>query len=228
MHENDATPFLEANEIACEKRGMRIRSATLSIGPGDRVIVLNASHGPGSLLHRVLSLTERPVSGSLRVWGKETATLASADRARVRGRHFAHLHTVPFLLNEFSVLENVAIPLLKVRQLKPDEAHHRALELLDAVDLRHAAAATPRELSAMDRCRVAISRALASEPDAISVDRLPPELTPTEANATAALLNTLAKEQGLVLIRALGFVHLPEPGETIIDVLGDEVSVCQS
>jgi lipoprotein-releasing system ATP-binding protein len=201
---------------------------SLTIRPRDRVIVLNGTQGPGELLQRLLTLVEPPESGSLLVQGEETAGLNEQERARLRNRVFAYLHTAPFLLPEFTLIENVAVPLFKVQKLSPHDAHHRALDLLDLVELRDVASAKVGMLSRYDAFRVAVARALANNPAVLSVDRLDPDFSSCETVHAGELLARVACQMNLALIRVLGFVHLPEPGETMIDVLGEEISVYKS
>jgi len=82
----------------------------------------------------------------------------------VRNEHIGFVFQFHYLLNEFSVLQNVMLPGLKLERYSPREIEHRAIEKLKILGIASEALKKPNQLSGGQKQRVAIARALINDP----------------------------------------------------------------
>jgi putative ABC transport system ATP-binding protein len=128
-------------------------------------IVGPSGSGKSSLLY-LLSGLRRPTSGSVHFGDVDYAALGDAGVAALRRQNFGFIFQQHFLVNYLGALENV---LVGARSPGPP-ARARALELLERLGLQSKAAQRPYQLSVGERQRVAVARAMISEPAVIFAD----------------------------------------------------------
>lgn len=171
------TPRLSATDLCCA-RGERFGAVqgVSAAFDGTGITLFTGGQGSGHhLLLRLLSLTEKPDSGEVALLGESTTGWSDAQRADARNRHFGFLFHSPFLLPAFNVVENVAMPYFKLRNVAPEEAHQPTQEVLELVGLEGWAEEDVEALSLEGQHRVALARALIIRPELIvieAVDRL--------------------------------------------------------
>lgn len=171
---------------------------------------------------RILGLLEEPGQGWIGL--PDSVENDPAARVDFRNRYFAFLFDAPGLLPAFSVVENIAMPFLKLSQHETREAGDRTERLLEFVGLPAQAAELPASaLSLFDQHRVAVARALINGPVVLFVERAPDGLTPEEMPAFARLLRRVAGEQGCAVVacderealrQEADFIYDLETGET--------------
>jgi lipoprotein-releasing system ATP-binding protein len=138
-----------------------LASATCQIFPGDRIAIVGPSgSGKTTLLHLMGGL-DRPTSGAF-TW----PTLGPFET--LRPEKVAFVFQAPSLLPSLNVLENVALPLLLGRSAA--KALRSATAALDLLDLSDLADRLPGELSGGQAQRVAMARAIASDPKLLLAD----------------------------------------------------------
>jgi ABC-type lipoprotein export system ATPase subunit len=176
-----------------------LRGVDLTVGAGECLAIMGPSGcGKSTLLH-LLGGLDRPTAGVVTLAGRPLSTLAGGALALRRRREIGVIFQAHNLLAALTVTENVALPL--VLDGRPEhERRTRALALLDAVGLRAQADQFPDQLSGGQRQRVAIARALAHRPRLLLADEPTGSLDSASAAAIAALLTTLAHDEGLALV----------------------------
>jgi ABC-type lipoprotein export system ATPase subunit len=171
----------------------------LSIERGS-VTMLAGPPGCGkNLLLRVLGLLETPDSGEVWFEGQATANLSEETRSQLRTRRCGYVFASPFLLPEFTVIENIAMPLFKICDMETEEARDRSEEMLDFAGLQKVA--TSRDLPPAVQRRVALARALAARPGALFVEDLP--LSEEDAEGFRELLHRAAERFGVAVVSAI-------------------------
>jgi lipoprotein-releasing system ATP-binding protein len=118
----------------------------------------------------LLGLLDAPTSGRVLLDGENTSTLHDAALARLRLLKIGFVFQFHFLLPEFSVIENVTVPMRKLGALSERAAYARAETLLIEVSLADHMRKRVDQLSAGERQRVAIARALANDPLVVLAD----------------------------------------------------------
>ncbi|MEO0036754.1 MAG: hypothetical protein RLZZ501_2777, partial [Pseudomonadota bacterium] len=176
----------------------------LSIGRGESLVVIGGSGtGKSVMLKCILGLL-RPEHGSIRIDGEEVMGISARERDRVM-RKFGMLFQGGALFDSLRVWENVAFGLIQGQRMKRAKARDIAIEKLAQVGLAASAGALyPSELSGGMQKRVALARAIATNPDIIFFDEPTTGLDPIMADVINGLIVKCVKEVGAT---ALSITH---------------------
>ncbi len=147
--------------------------------PQGRMAFLTGPSGSGkSTLMRLIPRIDDPSQGRVLINGKDIAKIASWQIPKLR-RHIGVIFQNPQLIDEWSVFDNIALP-LRVQHYPREETARRVRAALDKVGLFGREQARPQELSGGEQQRVNIARALVARPSIILADEptgnLDPEL----------------------------------------------------
>ena len=176
-----------------------------SVERGEIVSIVGASGAGKSTLLQIIGTLMTPDEGSVTIDGKAIAGMSDGELSEFRNRHVGFVFQSHHLLEEFSSVENVMMPML-IAGVKRSEAQRRAEELLELVQMLHRLTHRPSALSGGEQQRVAIARALANNPSVVLADE------PT------GNLDTATREQ----IQRLFFDLRERTGQTFIIVTHDE------
>ena len=176
-----------------------LRGVDLAVERGEVLAVLGPSgSGKSTLLHCLGGLT-RPDAGEVWLDGRRLDTLGESERTRLRrssvGVVFQHGQLVP----ELTADENVALPLLLARRGR-DEALAAARTWLDRLGVADVAAQRPGQLSGGQAQRVAVARALVTEPRLVVADEPTGALDSLAADAVMELLVQVARGSGTTVV----------------------------
>jgi len=170
-----------------------------SLGAGEAVAVVGESGtGKTTLLHLAATL-ERPDAGDVLLAGRPTAGLGEKALAEIRTRTLGLVFQFHFLLKEFTVLENVALPSW-LAGVSKKESWDRARRLVGLVGLENRLGHHPHQLSGGERQRVAVARALVNDPALILADEPTGNLDVRHARAVQDLLLDLVSKEGKSLL----------------------------
>ncbi len=175
------------------------RNIDIEIAKGERVAIIGSSGAGKSTLLHLLGGLDQPSSGEVRVAGERINDLGQRARGRLRNRFLGFVYQFHHLLPEFTVLENVAMPLL-IRGVDRQEAYARAEKLLAEVGLRPRLRHKPGELSGGERQRAAVARALVGMPACLMADEPTGNLDHCNAGDVFDLMMSLNAEQGSSLV----------------------------
>ncbi len=196
---NDLHKYFGKNEV--------LKGIDLTIQAGEVVVVIGPSGSGKSTFLRCLNLLETPTSGDILFEGKNLlAKGTNINNLRQRmGMVFQNFNLFPHK----TVLENLMLAPLKVKEESADKAKKHATELLTKVGLAEKAASYPSSLSGGQQQRVAIARALAMDPDVMLFDEPTSALDPEMVGEVLSVMKSLAKEgmTMVVVTHEMGFAR---------------------
>ena len=170
---------------------------TLSIDQGDFVAVRGASGCGKSTLLSLIGGLALPTSGTVSVLEQEISSMNSADRANFRARHVGFVFQMFHLLPYLSVMENV---LVAARPTHQEEDQQKATELLEQFSLQDRLWHRPAQLSAGERQRVAMARALLPQPGLLLADEPTGNLDPDNSATVLQLMQQFHEQGGTILL----------------------------
>lgn len=191
---------------AVETRGLRrrfgagdtqveaLRGVDLQLHEGEFLAVMGASgSGKSTLLHLIGGL-DRPSEGTVIVGGADLASLDDDALTLLRRRRIGFVFQFFNLLPILTAEENVALPLV-IDGVGESEATARAVAAMESVGIAHRRAHRPSELSGGEQQRVAVARALVTEPVLILADEPTGNLDSAAGDQVVALLRRLSDER---------------------------------
>jgi lipoprotein-releasing system ATP-binding protein len=201
-------PLIEARNVTRILPGVvpttLVRNIDLEIRDNEFVAITGPSGSGKSSLLYLLGLLDVPTSGEVLIEGKPTSRMSDDDLAATRLSMLGFVFQFHFLLPEFSILDNVALPMRALAALPPGAMRERARELLASLGLADHLDKRPDQLSGGQRQRVAVARALANDPAVILADE------PTGS------LDTKSREQVFEVLR-----EIVDRGKTVVAVTHD-------
>jgi len=141
----------------------------LDVKSGESIAILGPSGCGKSTLLNLIAGLDTPSSGDVLINDSNIAKLNEQDRTELRANTFGFIYQFHHLLNDFSSVYNVAMPLL-IKGVDKEIAIAQSEKLLTRVGLENRLSHKPSELSGGERQRVAIARAMVVEPDCLLAD----------------------------------------------------------
>ena len=178
-----------------------------SLSRGEFCAVMGPSGSGKSTLLNIIGLLDRPTQGQLAITGEETTGLDDQALTRLRGHAIGFVFQHHHLLNAFTALENVMMPMLGAAGFPNADIEARAAELLASVGLSAYANQPSGSMSGGQQQRVAVARALAMNPALLLADEPTGNLDSKSADAVFELLRQVSREQGTTV---LFVTHNPE------------------
>lgn len=172
---------------------------TIQVRRGEFVALTGHSGSGKSTLLYLLGVLDKPTSGQVLVDGQDTSTLDDDERAALRNDKLGFVFQFHFLLPEFSVLENVMVPMLR-RGFPSARAQKQAVTTLEYLGLGELSKRRPNELSGGQQQRVSIARALAGKPTILLADEPTGNLDSKNGEIVIQLFEKLNREQGTTLV----------------------------
>jgi lipoprotein-releasing system ATP-binding protein len=204
-------PWPPAGAIVLEARGVvrdlgaavktRVLSdIDLTIREGELVSLTGFSGSGKSTLLYLLGALDRPTSGTVLLDGEDISALDDDERAELRSQKLGFVFQFHFLLPEFTVLENVMIPMLRRARRSRADAEEQARGVLETMGLGALLERRPSQLSGGQQQRVSIARAVANDPRIILADEPTGNLDSKNGVIVMEVFERLAREQGITIV----------------------------
>jgi len=174
-----------------------LKEIDLEVTPGEVVVIIGPSGSGKSTFLRCLNLLEQPTGGKITFEGNDLlAKGVKIDQIRQKmGMVFQSFNLFPHK----TVVENLTISPIKVKQQEQAAAEETAKGLLEQVGLAEKADSYPSSLSGGQQQRVAIARALAMDPDVMLFDEPTSALDPEMVGEVLTVMQALA-EKGMTMV----------------------------
>ncbi|MEU9962413.1 ABC transporter ATP-binding protein [Streptomyces sp. NPDC050982] len=173
--------------------------AGFSIHPGEVVAVMGPSgSGKSTLLHCLAGIVT-PDSGSIMYGGQEMATMNDAQRSALRRSQFGFVFQFGQLVPELTCVENVALP-LRLNGSSRKEAERAALARMEQLEVDDLKAKRPGEVSGGQGQRVAVARALVTDPRVLFADEPTGALDSLNGERVMELLTEAARSANAAVV----------------------------
>lgn len=178
-----------------------LNGISLVLHSGESISITGRSGSGKSTLLSIAALLSRPTSGRVLYMGKEVSSFDDSSLSLLRNRNMGFVFQNSMLLEDFTALENTAMPLL-IRGEKRKNAFEKAFYYLSLVKMEDRADHRPSALSGGERQRTAIARALSPGASIVFADEPTGSLDEETGLVTEELLLDAVKKEkrGLLLV----------------------------
>ena len=176
-----------------------LKNISLQINKGEIVSIVGPSGAGKSTLLNMIGCLDGFQSGKIIILGHEISNLGVEELAGFRNQNIGFIFQLHNLLNEFTALENIMIPLL-INRVSKKTARHKALEVLEYFELINRANHKPAELSGGECQRIAVARALVNNPDIILADEPTGNLDSNNSKLLMDILLDLVRKKNKTII----------------------------
>lgn len=173
--------------------------AGIELSSGEVVAVMGPSgSGKSTLLHCLAGIIQ-PDSGTVTYDGRNISTMPDGPRSALRRSEFGFVFQFGQLVHELTCLENVALP-LRLGGTRRAEAERQATQWLDRLEVSETAGKRPGEISGGQGQRVAVARALVTQPRVVFADEPTGALDSLNGERVMTLLVSAAKQTGAAIL----------------------------
>lgn len=146
-----------------------LKGVSFSIQQGDLVAIIGPSGSGKSTLLNLLGALDRPSSGKVLIDGVDLSKLSNTSLASLRNKKIGFVFQSFNLLSRITARENVELP-LNIAGVPENDRKERALNMLDQFGIKNKSNSKPSTLSGGEQQRVAVARALVTNPSIILAD----------------------------------------------------------
>lgn len=176
-----------------------LHDVCLTVEQGEFLCIMGKSGCGKSTLLYLLSTLDTDYKGTVDINGRRVTGLSENELARFRNEHIGFVFQFHFLLPEFTALENVMLPALKLGKLDRDEIRQEAMERLSQMEMDKYAHKLSGKLSGGQQQRVAIARALINKPSIIMADEPTGNLDSVNTGIIFDIFNRLVKDGNTII-----------------------------
>ena len=177
-----------------------LKNINFTMNKGEFVSIMGKSGCGKSTLLYILSTMDTDYEGELYINKRKITGLSSNELAVVRNEHIGFVFQFHYLLPEFSVLDNVMLPALKLGAKSKQEIEHDAMNKLKMLDINDQALKKATQISGGQKQRVAIARALINNPSIIMGDEPTGNLDSKNADLVFNILKELTQSMEMSML----------------------------
>jgi putative ABC transport system ATP-binding protein len=198
-----------------------LRDIDLVIYPGEAIAVTGISGSGKTTLLNLIAGLDRPTSGEIRVLAQSLVQLSEGKLTALRAQSIGLVFQDPHLLPGLSAVENVAVARLPWGPRS--ELMKEARKLLDLLGVGHRLHHPPSRLSAGERQRVGLARALLGQPQILLADEPTGNLDSRTTEGLIALLAELREEMGITLVIATHDPAVAAMAQRVVRLVGGTI-----
>ena len=190
---------------------------SIEVNAGEVVGLIAPSGAGKSTLLNLAGLLDSPTAGQIHMGTREVTTADDEERTKIRREEIGFVFQFHHLLNEFTALENVMLPVMG-SGMKKAQARERAMDLLEGIGLADRANHRPTAMSGGEQQRVAICRALVNKPKLLLADEPTGNLDPENSERVFNLFIDRARQEGLAALVATHNMQLASQMDRVLDL----------
>ncbi len=195
-----------------------LKGLSFDVKKGEFLSLTGKSGSGKSTLLYVLSTMDTDYEGELTINGKRLTGQSQNELAAFRNEHIGFVFQFHYLLTEFSVLDNVMLPALKLNRKSKGEIEEKAYQHLRLLGLGDQALKMSGKLSGGQQQRVAIARALINDPSIITGDEPTGNLDSKNTQVVFDIFKDLAQKHGQTIITVTHDDDFARNSDRIIDM----------
>jgi putative ABC transport system ATP-binding protein len=177
-----------------------VENVSLTIKEKEYTSILGSSGSGKSTLMYMIGLLEHPTKGKIIIQGKDVSRLSDNSLSKFRNRHIGFIFQSFNLINRFTVLENVLLPVKYAKENLDYDPEKKAIELLKRFGIYERRNFYPNKISGGQQQRVAIARALIMGPSVILADEPTGNLDTKNGDEIMDLLESLNRDFGVTVV----------------------------
>jgi lipoprotein-releasing system ATP-binding protein len=177
-----------------------LKDVNIDVNKGEFVAIMGKSGSGKSTLMYLLSTMDNDYEGTIYINEQKVTGLSQKQLASFRNEHIGFVFQFHYLLPEFTLMDNLLLPALKLNKKPKEELEERAIKLMNLLDVKGQENKLASRLSGGQQQRIAIARALMNEPALIMGDEPTGNLDSKNANVVIETFRELAREFGQTII----------------------------
>jgi lipoprotein-releasing system ATP-binding protein len=200
-----------------------LKNIEFEVKKGEFLSMIGKSGSGKSTLLYILSTMDNDYSGSLFIDNELVTGLSKDKMAEIRNEKIGFVFQFHYLLSEFSCLQNVMIPALKLGRLSVKDIEAKAYEKLEILGLKDQALKPASKLSGGQQQRVAIARALINDPIIIMGDEPTGNLDSNNTRLVFDMFQHLTRSYGQTIISVTHDDDFAKKSDRIIEMKDGEI-----
>ena len=200
-----------------------LKNISFDVNKGEFMTLVGKSGSGKSTLLYVLSTMDTDYSGELIIDGELTGKMSKDELAGLRNEKIGFVFQFHYLLSDFTSLQNVMLPALKLGKLSYQEIEERAYQKLEMLGLSDQALKPSSKLSGGQQQRVAIARALINDPLIIMGDEPTGNLDSNNTRIVFDIFQELSKNYGQTIIAVTHDDDFASNSDRIVELKDGEV-----
>jgi lipoprotein-releasing system ATP-binding protein len=200
-----------------------LKNISFEVKKGEFLSLVGKSGCGKSTLLYILSTMDTDYEGILEMNGEKLTGKTQDQLAAFRNEHLGFVFQFHFLLPEFTVLQNVMLPALKLGKYSAKEVEERAYQKLKLVDMESHALKQSSKLSGGQQQRVAIARALINDPTIIMGDEPTGNLDKKNSEIVFNIFKQIAHENHQTIITVTHDPDFAKGSDRIIEMSDGQI-----
>ncbi len=205
-----------------EKKLEVLKGVNFEIKSGEIIAIMGPSGAGKSTLLHILGLMDEPTEGDLTVLGWTVKKMNETEKDNLRNKYIGFLFQFHYLLPDFTLLENAALP-LRIQGFKDSHAKDLASELLEAVGLKERMSHFPSQVSGGEQQRAALARAMVHKPALLICDEPTGNLDLERGEEIRDLIWRIARSKGSTVLVATHNPEIAKNADRIIKIVDGKI-----